>query len=108
MPVPALACVINSTEIAGVLQERQILRYTPAGLPVIEFRIAHQSEQLEAGVPRRVECEISCVAVGDMALLMKAAVPGIALSVKGFMAARSLKQKLPVLHATTIEFTERN
>lgn len=83
------------------------MRYTPAGIPVIEFRIAHQSEHFEAGVPRRVECEISCVALGDMALLMKEAVPGSALSVKGFLAARSLKQKSPVLHATTIEFIER-
>lgn len=97
----------NHAEVAGLLQERQTLRYTPAGVPVIEFRVVHQSEQFEAGLGRRVECEFPCVAVGAPALLMKEAVPGAALTVSGFIAARSLKQKALVLHVTAIEFIER-
>jgi primosomal replication protein N len=82
------------------------LRYTPAGVPVIEFRIIHASEQIEAELPRQVECELACVALGQTALLLKEAIPGIALKVDGFLAARSLKHKTPVLHVTRIEFTE--
>ena len=96
----------NRTELAGKLQERGSLRYTPAGVPVIEFRIAHASEQIEAATPRRVECELVCVAVGSPALLLKETSPGMGLVVGGFLAARSLKQKTPVLHVTTIEFVE--
>jgi len=96
----------NRTELAGQLQERGSLRYTPAGVPVIEFRIAHASEQIEAANPRRVECELACVAVGPPALLLKETSPGMGLVVGGFLAARSLKQKTPVLHVTTIEFVE--
>jgi len=97
----------NRTELAGQLQERGSLRYTPAGVPVIEFRIAHASEQIEAANPRRVECELACVAVGPPALLLKETSPGMGLIVGGFLAARSLKQNVPVLHVTTIEFAEK-
>jgi primosomal replication protein N len=96
----------NRTELSGVLAERGSLRYTPAGVPVIEFRITHSSEQIEAELPRRVECELACVSLGNMALLLKDVQPGIALTASGFISARSLKQKTPVLHVTSVEFTE--
>lgn|GEM_PF-51287 len=97
----------NRTELTGTLQERGRLRYTPAGVPAIEFRIVHRSEQIEAGASRRVECEVACVALGPTALLLKEAAPGCAVAVSGFLAARSMKQKTPVLHATRIEFAEK-
>ena len=97
---------VNRVEFAGRLLERGSLRYTPAGIPVIEFHVAHVSIQDEAGVPRQVECEMACVALGTSALLLKDATPGLDLCVAGFLAARSLKQKSPVLHAATIEFVE--
>ena len=98
----------NRTKLAGRLLERGSLRYTPAGIPVIEFRVAHVSEQIEAATSRRVECELACVAVGPTALLLKETSPSAGLIVSGFLAARSLKQKTPVLHVTTIEFAEEN
>lgn len=97
----------NRCELSGRLLERGNLRYTPSGIPVIEFRIDHVSEQIEAGNPRRVECELACVAVGPTALLMKESSPGADMTVGGFLAARSLKQKSPVLHVTAIEFVEK-
>ncbi len=96
----------NRTELAGRILERGSLRYTPAGVPVIEFRIVHSSEQIEAAASRRVECELACVALGPTALLLKEVGPGSALKASGFLAARSLKQKSPVLHVTQIEFAE--
>lgn len=96
----------NRTELAGRLLERGILRYTPAGIPVIEFRVTHVSEQIEAGTSRRVECELACTALGPPALLLKESSPGTELTVSGFLVARSLKQKTPVLHVTVIEFAE--
>lgn len=96
----------NHTELAGRLLERGILRYTPAGVPVIEFRVVHASEQMEAGTARNVECELACVALGPTALLLKEASPGTEFTVSGFLAAKSLKQMMPVLHVTMIEFAE--
>jgi primosomal replication protein N len=47
------------------------------------------------------------VAVGPTALLLKAAGPGAEMTASGFLAAKSLKQKSPVLHVTAIEFNEQ-
>ena len=95
VPVGVSPQLANRTELAGQLLERGILRYTPAGVPVIEFRVAHMSEQIEAGTSRRVECELACIALGTTALLLKEASPGTDLTVSGFLAAKSLKQKVP-------------
>lgn len=86
--------------------ELDALRHTPAGVPVIEFLLQHESEQLEAGQMRRVECEMACVALGDPARVMSGARPGGQLRVGGFLAAKSLKRRSPVLHVDTIEFLE--
>ncbi len=96
----------NRTELTGRLLERGNLRYTPAGVPVIEFRIAHVSEQIEAGQTRRVECEIACVALGSIARIFGDTTPGIDLTANGFLASRSLKQKTLVMHVTEIKFAE--
>jgi primosomal replication protein N len=84
--------------------EKGALRYTPAGIPVIEFRLVHDSSQEEAGKARRVECEMACVAVGPLALLLSDVHPGNALRAAGFIAAKSLKNRQPVFHVNTIEF----
>jgi primosomal replication protein N len=84
------------------------LRYTPAGVPAIEFRLGHESEQIEAEKPRRVECEMACIALGSKALLLKDAAPGAGLELTGFLAAKSVKSRSPVLHVTNIEFLEGN
>lgn len=86
--------------------ELDALRHTPAGVPVIEFRLLHVSEQLEAGQTRRVDCEMACVALGDPARVMSGAKLGGQLRIGGFLAAKSLKRRTPVLHVDTIEFLE--
>ncbi|WP_363319472.1 primosomal replication protein N [Accumulibacter sp.] len=98
--------LLNRVELAGVLIERKALRFTPAGVPVVECLIGHQSEQVEAGSPRRVECEIAAIAVGATAQWLQAATPGAALHLTGFLASRSRNSKQPRLHVTMIEFVE--
>ncbi len=82
------------------------MRRTPAGVPVLEFLLQHVSTQVEAGSERKVECEMACVAVGQLAQVLVAAKPGDGLHVGGFLAARSLKRRSPILHVNTIEFVE--
>lgn len=84
------------------------MRFTPAGVPVTECLIGHQSEQIEAGSPRRVECEVQAIALGTTARWLQAASPGAALQLTGFLAARSRNSKQPRLHVITIEFVEGN
>ena len=92
--------------MAGELRAKGPLRSTPAGVPVVEFVVGHVSGQEEAGMLRRVECEMNCVSMGAVAGLVGAAALGTGLTVVGFLAAKSLKNRTPVLHVKSIEFQE--
>ena len=53
---------MNKLELSARVLECEPLRHTPAGLPALEMVLAHESEVIEAGHPRRVELTISAVA----------------------------------------------
>jgi len=82
------------------------MRYSPGGVPVLAGRIEHRSKQVEAGLPRDVGLELQVVAVGDKAKLLAVARLGSAARLAGFLAAKSLRSRTPVLHIDTIEFLE--
>lgn len=84
------------------------MRRTPAGIPVLEFSLTHESMQMESEIERKVHCEMDCVAVGNQAQLLVSVKLGDELKVSGFLAARSLKRRMPILHVNTIEFVEGN
>lgn len=98
----------NEFRLTGRIVEAAALRYTPAGVPVIEFRIEHASRQTEAGVVREVECEMTAVALGPNAGLLARAGVGGQVKLTGFVAHKSLRNRKPVLHVNTIEFVEGN
>ena len=82
------------------------MRYTPAGIAAVEFRLRHESEQNEAGRPRKVEAEIGAVAFDAQARLLAGTRLDTPLRVHGFLGARSKRSKRLVLHVTNIEFIE--
>jgi primosomal replication protein N len=96
----------NRIVLGGRIVELDALRHTPAGVPVLKFRLSHESALAEAGSERKVDCEISAVAFEREAKLLAAARLGSAVTVTGFLAARSRTSRQPVLHATHIEFSE--
>ena len=49
------------------MQSRDALRFTPTGVPALDFELAHESMQVEAGGERRVACELAGVALGPVA-----------------------------------------
>jgi len=98
----------NRIEISGVVTELQSLRYTPAGVPVVEFRLAHESERAEAGAMRKVNAEIEAVAFEAQARLLAAGPMGRLLKAEGFLCAKNRRSKKPILHVTNIEFIEGN
>ena len=62
------------------------MRYTPAGLPALNFRLEHESEVTEAGGQRSVKAAIRAVAFGTLAeRLVKQAV-GSVWKFTGFIA----------------------
>ena len=92
--------------LSGNLIELDALRYTPAGIPVVNFRLSHASEQIEAGAARAVQCEVAGLAFEREARLMAAAKLGMQVKVTGFLAGKSRESRQLVLHATNIEFVE--
>ena len=80
----------------GVVVGLEVIRYTPAGIPLLSFVLQHTSEQTEAGLKRKVECEVNAVAIGELA---KTNVHiGDNIKAKGFLAKRSAKSTQIVLH----------
>jgi primosomal replication protein N len=97
---------LNRVELSGTLMALGALRHTPAGIPVVEFRLRHESERHEAGSLRRVAAEVEAIAFETEARLLAAAPLDSRIRVEGFLCAKSRRSKRPVLHATRIEFVQ--
>jgi primosomal replication protein N len=92
---------LNSLALSGVVIGLEAVRYTPAGIPLLSFVLQHASEQTEAGLKRKVECEVSAVVIGDIA---KSNIQiGDQIKAKGFLAKRSIKSAQLVFHIEKLE-----
>ncbi|MDP1596489.1 MAG: primosomal replication protein N [Methylotenera sp.] len=98
---------MNKLELQAEVVLIEPLRYTPAGIPLLSVVLRHASDQIEAGMKRRVECEVNAVALGDQILgtpALKGLKVGVHILVTGFLAKRSLKSTQLVMHINHIEF----
>lgn len=93
---------MNQFQLVAQVVEREMLRYTPAGIPVVSARLAHSSQQLEAKVPRLVEFEISALAVGEISGRFSQLEPGQLYQFTGFMARKNRNSKSLIFHLTDI------
>ena len=91
---------LNALTLEGVLAHVEPLRHTPAGLPLLQFRLAHKSLQIEAGYKRQVECEVDCVALGEAAMHLSRLAAGVEISATGFLNRKHRMSAQLVLHAT--------
>ena len=90
----------NEIALSGELTAIEALRYTPAGIPLLGFRLLHRSQQIEAGFRRQVECELNGVAMAEVAVSMSRLTPGQAVRIKGFLSRKSRVSAQLILHAT--------
>lgn len=99
---PADNCLV----IVGQVAESSGVRTTPAGVPIGQFLLDHQSGQVEAGLPREVRCRIPVVACGEpLARTAGRLSPGVQVRVRGFVGRAHYREggyRL-VLHATHID-----
>jgi primosomal replication protein N len=98
----------NRVLLDAALSERGELRYTPAGIPAIDFLLRHASTQAEAGVDRNVECELSGVAYGEPARGLADVAPGSLLRCKGFLARRWRTGITLAMHVNSFELIEHS
>ena len=87
--------------LQAVVFKIEPLRYTPAGIPLLSVVLQHESEQIEAGMKRKVGCEVNAVILGD--LCKQKIEVGSQMIATGFLAKRSLKSTQLVMHINHIE-----
>ena len=93
----------NLLVIQGELLKVEELRYTPAGIPILSFIIGHTSEQVEAGMKRKVECEVNAMVMGELARTCQTLKAGAEVKASGFLAKRSFKSTQLVMHINKLE-----
>jgi primosomal replication protein N len=94
---------VNQLQFVATIAEREILRYTPAGVPIVSAVLLHSSQQIEAGVPRLVEFEIAAIAAGEISDRFSQAELGGTFQFTGFLARKSRNSKSLVFHLTDFE-----
>ncbi len=93
----------NSFQCIAILAERDIVRYSPAGIPIVAARLAHASEQVEAGISRKVEFELPALAAGQIAGQLEQAELGAMYRFSGFMARKNRNSRSLVFHLKDFE-----
>ena len=94
---------MNQLQLTASIAEREAIRYTPAGIPIIAARLRHSSQQLEADIPRQVEFEIAAIAAGEISGRFNQAVLGEIFWFTGFLARKSRNSKGLVFHIMDFE-----
>jgi primosomal replication protein N len=96
----------NRVELRATLVARDAIRYSPAGVPILNADLAHVSEQREAGAMRRIEFGIATIFAGPVALAADTLKLGSQIRVDGFIATRRRNSKQLVLHVNEFELIE--
>ena len=92
---------MNRLVLQAQLVERRGLRYTPAGLPALDFSLRHASEQVEAGHPRKVAVELRAVAIGEVTRTLNVLDVGAERGFAGFVGAQRNGRGV-VFHVTEV------
>ncbi len=92
---------MNKLVLHATVARIEPLRFTPAGIPIVSVVLQHTSEQIEAGMQRKVNCEINAMIMGELTKLNIQI--GSQMIATGFLAKRSLKSTQLVMHINHIE-----
>lgn len=87
--------------MSGVICTEEPIRYTPAGLPVLQMELDHRSEQIEVSIPVKIELVMKVKAVGEIAQEIARLPLGTEIVVKGFLARTSRRSDAAVLHVNS-------
>jgi len=89
---------VNQLQFVATILERDVLRYTPAGVPIVSATLSHSSQQVEAGVERLVEFEMAALAAGEISGRFSRAELGAVHQFTGFVAKKNRSSKALVFH----------
>jgi len=89
---------VNLSQFTALIAERDALRYTPAGMPIVNAVLQHSSQQMEAGIARLSEFEVSAVAAGEISGRFSQAPLGGVYRFTGFLNKKTRNSKSLVFH----------
>ncbi|MTV37866.1 primosomal replication protein N [Duganella radicis] len=89
---------MNQLQFIALIAERDAIRYTPAGMPIVNAVLQHRSQQMEAGIARLTEFEVSAVAAGEISGRFHQAPLGGMYQFSGFLSKKSRNSKSLVFH----------
>jgi primosomal replication protein N len=92
---------VNRFDIVARISEVSATRYTPAGLPVVDCQLEHDSTLEEAGSQRKIHLLLKSVAMGTMAEKMIQMPLEILCRFTGFLASTQ-KSKSVIFHIQSI------
>jgi primosomal replication protein N len=96
----------NSLQLVARVAERDILRYTPAGIPIVTATLEHASTQREAGYDRQIEFELSALAAGEISGAFNRVELGGIYRFTGFLAKKSRNSRSLVFHIVDFAVVE--
>lgn len=90
--------------LSATLIEKCPLRFTPAGIAVLDVKLHHVSSVYEAGHERHLEFMVQGIAFADCALKLNEMDDGSEIEIDGFIAPRSMKTQKLIVHITEFKF----
>ena len=79
------------------------MRYTPAGMAVLEASFRHEGTVTEAAAVRTLSFEFSAIALGAVAQALEREALGTPMTLEGFIAPRTRRSARLVVHVTEYE-----
>ena len=89
---------MNKVQLRVILSEVLTLRYTPAGISVLDLVLTHQSDVVEAGHPRQLDFEFEARAIGEVAESLNLIELGSFLEIEGFLSTTRKNSRRVLLH----------
>jgi Primosomal replication protein N len=97
-----LSKACNMLQLDATIESLSAERYTPAGVLVTDLTLQHQSEQIEAKMPRQVALTLKAIAFDEMAYRLRSVNLQTVYRFDGFLANRGRTQQV-VFHIIRFE-----
>jgi primosomal replication protein N len=94
---------VNRLLLDAAVVEREILRYTPAGIPMLGVLLQHRSDVTEAGMTRQVDMTVPGLVAGSLTDAVQRLELGRVVRLGGFLALKRRNARTLVFHITELQ-----
>jgi primosomal replication protein N len=93
---------MNHVVLSACLFERSALRYTPAGIPALDFGLRHDSQMEHAGSLRSVKVDLKARGLGELTDQLARIELGVERVFTGFLGSQRNGRGV-VFHVTALD-----